>query len=78
MENLSDDVLLKIYKFKHNLEFHDVMEELLQFKLYCHFRISLKQARQMVFVHNLLKIQSVDLSALSASSKDILNQIKII
>ncbi len=77
MDNLHEDVFLKIYKFRHNLEFHDVMEELLQFKLYCHFRISLKQARQMVYVHNLLKIQSVNLSALYVSSNDILKQIRI-
>ena len=76
MENLSDDVLLKIYRFKHNLEFHDVLEELLQFKVYCHFAISLKQARQMVGFYNRLKTPCLNISNIDVSSRELLNQIK--
>ena len=76
MENLSNDVLLKIFKFKHNLEFHDVLEELLQFKVYCHYEISLRQARAMVYVHKMIKMPCINISALSVSSRELLNQIK--
>ncbi len=75
MENLPDDVLLKIYRFKHNLEFHGVMEELLQFKVYCHFAISLKQARHMVYFYNRIKAPCLNVSNIDVSSRELLNQI---
>ena len=38
--NLPDDVLIKIYYFKHQLDFKDVMKELIKITIRCFFNIS--------------------------------------
>ena len=59
VEHLSEDVILNIYRFKHQLEFHEVLEQLVEYKLHCHFTISLRQAREMHYIWQCLKISMV-------------------
>ena len=76
VEHLPDDVLLKIYVFKHQLEFHDVLEQLVEYKLHCHFTISLRQARGMHYVWQFLKIPSIRLSEIYVTPYELLRIIK--
>ena len=46
-----------IYLYKHNLEYKEVMDELLQCKINVYFYVSLKQARLMCYVYNNISIQ---------------------
>lgn len=71
-----DDVLDKIYYYKHNLEYRDVMDELLQTKINCYYNISLNQVRNMFYIRDGMRIRCVDISSIEPSIYKILKQIK--
>ena len=50
MNKLPNDIIQEIYFYKHNLEYIDVMNELLQAKINVFYDISLKQSRIMCYV----------------------------
>ena len=56
MDNLPDDVTQQIYFYKHNMEYVNVMDELLQAKINVYYNFSLIQCRVMYFVKNNINI----------------------
>ena len=49
MNKLPSDVLNQIYKYKHELEFNCVMDELLQKRINCLYNFSLSAVRKMYY-----------------------------
>ena len=76
MNNLPDDVMQQIYFYKHNMEYVNVMNELLQAKINVYYNLSLLQCRVMYFVKNNIKYLTLDVNNINVSSKQILNVIK--
>ena len=76
MNNLPNDIIQEIYFCKHNLEYIDVMNELLQAKINVFYDISLKQSRIMCYVINNKKYSSTNVNDLNVSSSQLLNTIK--
>ena len=76
MNKLPDDVTQQIYFYKHNMEYINVMNELLQAKINVYYNFSLAQCRVMCFIKNNIKYLSLDVSNISVTSKQLLNVIK--
>ena len=56
MNNLPDDVIQQIYFYKHNMEYVNAMDQLLQAKINVYYNFSLIQCRVMYFVNKSYKI----------------------
>jgi len=76
MNNLPDDVIQQIYFYKHNMEYINVMNKLLQAKINVYYNLDLLQCRVMYFVKNNIKYLTLDVNNINVSSKQILNVIK--
>ena len=76
MNNLPDDVIQQVYLYKHNMEYINVMNELLQAKINVYYNFSLAQCRVMCFIRNNIKYLSLDVSNISVTSKQLINVIK--
>ena len=76
MNKLPDDVTQQIYFYKHNMEYINVMNELLQAKINVYYNFSLAQCRVMYFIKNNIKYLSLDVSDISVTSKQLSNVIK--
>ena len=76
MNNLPDDVIQQIYLYKHNLEFVNVVDQLLQAKINVQFNFSLKQCRIICYVKNTIKFVSLNVNDLNATPTQLLNVIK--
>ena len=77
MNNLPNDIIQEIYFYKHNLEYIDVMNELLQAKINVFYDISLKQSRIMCYVISNKKYSSTNVNDLNVSSSQLLNTVKL-
>ena len=75
--NLPDDVLIKIYYFKHQLDFKDVINELKSIIIKSFFNISVG-LENMCYLHDNLLYKCININNLNITSKQILNTIKII
>ena len=75
--NLPNDVLIKIYYFKHQLDFKDVMKEFKKITIRCFFNISagLENMCYLSKENNIL-YKCINIMSLNATSKQILNAIK--
>ena len=49
--NLPEDVLDKIYKYKHQIEMSDVLKELIQHKINCRYNISIGMLTYMFYLN---------------------------
>ena len=76
MNNLPDDVIQQIYFYKHNMEYVNVMNELLQAKINVYYNLDLLQCRVMYFVKNNIKYLTLDVNNINVTSKQLLNVIK--
>tara|TARA_B110000971_G_scaffold197350_1_gene213141 strand:+ start:154 stop:396 length:243 start_codon:yes stop_codon:yes gene_type:complete len=77
MNKLNDSVLDIIYKYKHQLEFKDVMFELIQLKVQCKFNVTMDMLKYMFYVNqDGFKIACIDVSSISVFAYEILNEIK--
>ena len=76
MNNLPDDVIQQICFYKHNMEYVNVMDQLLQAKINVYYNLDLLQCRVMYFVKNNIKYLTLDVNNINVSSKQILNVIK--
>ena len=77
MNKLPNDVEMLIYYYKHNLEYIDVLNELLQAKINVFYNISLKASRIMCYIINNKKYLSTNVNDLNVSSSQLLNTIKL-
>ena len=76
MNNLPDDVIQQIYFYKHNLEYVNVMGQLLQAKINVYYNFSLIQCRVMYFIKNNIKYLTLDVNNINVTPKQLLNVIK--
>ena len=73
---LPDDVLHIIYKYKHQLEYSDIMDELKKIIIRCFFNINLKTANMVYQNHDKTLVKCININNLHVTSKQILNTIK--
>ena len=77
MNKLSEDVLEKIYKYKHEIEFKDVLNELVQHKLNCRFNVTISMLTYMFYLNKEgYRVPSINVSDLDVFSYEILDRIK--
>ena len=77
MNQLPNELRYKIYEYKHNIEFNDVMNELKKITIRCFFNISagLENMCYLSKENNIL-YKCINIMNLNATSKQILNAIK--
>ena len=76
MNNLPDDVTQQIYFYKHNMEYVNVMDELLQAKINVYYNFSLIQCRVIYFIKKDIKYLTLDVNNINVTPKQLLNVIK--
>ena len=76
MNHLPQDVIDQIFLYKHNMEYVNVMDQLLQAKINVYYNFSLIQARVMYFIKDHIKYLSLDVGNINVTSKQLLNVIK--
>ena len=77
MNKLNDSVLDIIYKYKHQLEFKDVLKELIQYKIHCKYNIAMEDLKYMFYVNkDGVRIACIDVSSINVFAYEILNEIK--
>ena len=77
MNKLSEDLQLIIYKYKHQLDYKSVTDELLQAKLNVFFNIRLGQLRFLYFLgKDGIKQKCLDIEKIDVTGKQLLELIK--
>ena len=77
MNRLPEDVLDKIFKYKHQIEMIDVFKELIQHKINCRYNISIGMITYMFYLNEEgILIPSIAVSDIEVSSFEILNRIQ--
>ena len=77
MNKLNDNVLDIIFKYKHELEFKDVLKELIQHKIHCKYNIKIDDLKYMFYVNKEgIRICTIDVSSINVFAYEILNRIK--
>ena len=77
MNRLPEDVLDKIFKYKHQIEMSDVLKELIQHKINCRYNISIGMPTYMFYVNEeRIRIPSIELSDIEVFSFEILSRIR--
>ena len=78
MNRLSQDILDKIFKYKHELGMSDVLKELIQHKINCRYNISIGMLTYMFYLNEEgIRIPSISPSEIEVFSFEILNRIRI-
>ena len=76
MNRLPTDVLDVIYKYKHQLEYAKVMEELIQHKINCRYNVTTAMTTYMFYLNEYgVRIPSIDVSNIEVCAFEILNRI---
>ena len=77
MSCLPEDILNTIYKYKHQIEMRNVLNEFIQHKTNCRFDVTIDMLTYM-FHYNFdgVRIYSVDVSAIDVCGFEILNRIR--
>ena len=76
MNNLPENVIQQIFEYSHNMQYVNVMRQLLQAKINVYYNLDLLQCRVMYFVKKNIKYLTLDVNNINVSSKQILNVIK--
>ena len=77
MNILPDNIIDIIYKYKHNLEYTNVMNELIQHKIHCKYNVTIEMLKYMFYVNiDGFKIACIDVSSISVFAYEILSEIK--
>ena len=77
MNSLPDDVLGKIFKYKHEIEYAKVMEDLIQHKINCRYNITIGMLTSMFYLSEEgVRIPSIELSDIEVFSLEILSRIR--
>ena len=75
MNNLPNNIIEHIYYYKHNLEFKDVMVQLLQAKINVFYNFDLTSCGLMCYLHNNIKYLPLDVDNLYVTPKQLFNVI---
>jgi len=74
---IPEDVLDKIFKYKHELEFKDVLKELIQHKINCRYNISIGMLTYMFYLNEEgVRIPSISVNDIDVFGFEILNRIR--
>ena len=77
MNRLPEDVLDKIFKYKHELEYAKVMEDLIQHKIDCRYNVTIGVLTYMLYLNEEgVQIPSIELSDIEVFSFEILSRIR--
>ena len=77
MNSLPQDILDTIYKYKHQLEYAKVMDELIQHKINCRFNVTIGMLTYMFYVNEVgVRTPSVDVSDIEVYGFELLGRIK--
>ena len=77
MNSLPQDILDTIYKYKHQLEYAKVMDELTQHKINCRFNVTIGMLTYMFYVNEVgVRTPSVDVSDIEVYGFELLGRIK--
>jgi spore coat protein CotF len=75
--NLPEDVLDTIYKYKHQIEFKDILNELIQHKINCRYNVTIGMLTYMFYMNEEgVRIPSIDVSDMDVFAFEILSRIK--
>ena len=75
--NLPEDVLDTIYKYKHQLEYAEVMEDLIQHKINCRYNVTIGMLPYMFYWNEEgEQIPSIVVSDIEVFAFEILSRIK--
>ena len=76
MNSLPDDILNKIYEYKHNLEYTNVLDELTQIRINCRYMFSLSFVKSATYLshHNKVK-PCIDINNIDVEYYEILDLI---
>ena len=78
MFRLPDNILNIIYKYKHQLEMNDTMNELTQIRIHCRYLFSLNFARNARYLsHDNTFQPCIDLNNINVESHEILDVIRL-
>ena len=74
--NLPEDILDTIYKYKHQIEFKDVLKELIEHKINCRFNVTIGMLTYMFYVNEEgVRIPSIDVADIEVYAFEILSRI---
>ena len=74
--NLPEDVLDTIYKYKHQIEYAKVMEDLIQHKINCRYNVTIGMLTYMFYVNEEgVRIPSIEVSDMEVFAFEILSRI---
>ena len=77
MNSLPQDILDTIYKYKHQLEYAKVMDELIQHKINCRFNVTIGMLTYMFYVNEVgVRTPSIDVSDIEVYGFELLGRIK--
>ena len=77
MNNLPEDVLDTIYKYKHQIEMNDIMNELTQLRINCRYLFSLSFVKASRYLsHDKIYKACIDLKNIHVDSHEILDLIR--
>ena len=77
MNRLPQNVLDKIFKYKHQIEISDVLKELIQHKINCRYNISIGMMTYMFYLNEEgIRIPSISVSDIEVFSFEILNNMQ--
>ena len=77
MNRLPDDVLDKIFKYKHEIEYAKVMEDLIQHKINCRYNVTIGMLTYMFYLNEEgVRIPSIEVSDIEVFAFEILSRIR--
>ena len=77
MNSLPQDILDTIYKYKHQLEYAKVMDELIQHKINCRFNVTIGMLTYMFYTNEVgVRTPSIDVSDIEVYGFELLGRIK--
>ena len=77
MNSLPQDILDTIYKYKHQLEYAKVMDELIQHKINCRFNVTIGMLTYMFYVNEVgVRTPSINVSDIEVYGFELLGRIK--
>ena len=73
MNSLPDDVLDKIFKYKHEIEFKDLSNEFIQHEINCKYNVTIDMLTYMCYLNDEgLRVCSIDVSSIEVFAFEIL------
>ena len=77
MNRLPEDVFDKIFKYKHEIEYAKVMEDLIHHKINCRYNVTIGMLTYMFYLNeDGVRILSIEVSDIEVSAFEILSRMR--